>query len=185
MPIVILVGTKEEAVKSVERKISGSYGAGGTDSEALHGWLLKFGEYSTRLHTIVETFVDWLANRSPPSAAYHAFMSVRMIALDKQAGVHPVGVGETRRRIFSKIVLKVTGPEATLAFQDDQMCDRLKSGIDGAVHGVQTFWDKNLTTEDRGLLLVYAKDAFININQVRILWTVRHLWLYGARFFFN
>ena len=38
----------------------------------------------------------------------------RLIALDKQPGVRPVGVGETWRLIFAKIVLKVTGPETTM-----------------------------------------------------------------------
>ena len=51
--------------------------------EALQGWLLKFEKDSTGLHTSVETFVDWLANGSPPWAAYRAFMSGRMIAIDK------------------------------------------------------------------------------------------------------
>ena len=85
----------EEAVKSVAQKLSGSSGPGGIDSEALQRWLLKFGEDSTRLRTSVETFVDWLANASPPWASYCAFMSGRFIVLDKQPGVHPVGVGET------------------------------------------------------------------------------------------
>ena len=67
----------------------------GTDSEALQGWLLKFGEDSTRLRTIVEIFVDWLANGIPPWLAYCAFMSGCIIVLDKHPGVRPVGVGET------------------------------------------------------------------------------------------
>ena len=64
-------------------------------------------------------------------------MSGLLIALDKQYGVCPVGVGETWRRIFDKIMLKVTGPEATMVCQDDQTCSGLKAGIDGAIHGVQ------------------------------------------------
>ena len=88
----------------------GSSGPGGTESEALQGWLLKFREDSKRLRTSVETFVDWLSNGSPPWAAYRAFMYGRMIEIDKQPGVRPVGVGETWRRLFSEIVLKVMGP---------------------------------------------------------------------------
>ena len=121
---------------------------GGTDSEALQGWLLKFGQDSTRLCNIVETSVDWLANGSPPWAAYCAFMHDLLISLDKQPGVRPVGVGETWRSIFTKIMLKVTGPEATMECQDDQMCAGLKAGIDIAVHGVQAIWDEKSTTED-------------------------------------
>ena len=50
----------------VMHKRSESSGPRGMDSEALQGWLLKFGEDGTRLRTSVETFVDWLANGSPP-----------------------------------------------------------------------------------------------------------------------
>ena len=77
-------------------------------------------------------------------------MSGQLIALDKQPGVYLVGVGETWWRLFSKIALKVTGPEATMVCQDDQLCAGLKAGIDGAVHGVQSLSDKNASTKEWG-----------------------------------
>ena len=78
--------------------------------------------------------MDWLANGIPPWLAYCAFMLGRLMALDKKPGVHPVGVGETWRRLFSKIVLKFTGLEVTMACQDYQICVILKEGIYGLVH---------------------------------------------------
>ena len=75
---------------------------------------------------------------------------------------------------FSKIVLTVTGPEATMVCQDDQLCAGLKAGINGAVHKVQDIWDEKPTMEDWGLFLVDANNVFNNINRVGILWTVRH-----------
>ena len=82
-PIFIPVDITEEAVELVARKLSGSSIPGGTDSEALQGWLLKFGEDSTRLLYSVETVLGWLSNGIPPWAAYCVFMSVRLIALVK------------------------------------------------------------------------------------------------------
>ena len=124
--------------------------------------------------------MDWLANGSLPWAAYCAFMSGRLIALGKQPGVWPVGIGETLRSIFAKIVLKVTGPEATMTYQDDQLCAGLKARINDTVHVVQALWDESLTTEDWGFLLLDTNSAFNEINQVGMLWTVRHLWPSGA-----
>ena len=69
--------------------------------------VIKFGEDSTRLRNSIETFVDWLANGSPPCTTYRAFMSDRLIALNKQPGVRLVGVGETWRRLFANIVLEI------------------------------------------------------------------------------
>ena len=64
-------------------------------------------------------------------------MYSRMPALDKQPSVRPIGVRETWMRLFDKIVLKFTGPEATMACQYGQLYAVLKVGIDGIVHGVQ------------------------------------------------
>ena len=153
--------------------------------EALQGWPLKFGEESTRLCTCVKTVLGWLDNGIPPWAPYCAFFSVCLIALDRHSIVRLVGVRETWRRIFSKIVLKVTVLEATISCQDDHLCDRLKAGIDGVLNGVQAIWDEKLTTEDWGFLLVDANNEFNEINRVGMLWTVRHLSPSGARFVFN
>ena len=67
----------------------------------------------------METFLGWLANGSLPWAAYCTFMSGRLILLDKQPSVHPVGVGKTWIRIIAKIILNVTVLEATIVCQYD------------------------------------------------------------------
>ena len=75
-------------------------------------------------------------------------MSVRLIGLDKHEGMRPVGVVEIWRHIFDNIVLKVTGPDATITYKDYQLCAGLKAGIDGAFHGVQAVRDETSTTEN-------------------------------------
>ena len=60
-------------------------------------------------------------------------------------------------RLFAKILINVTGPEATMGCQDAQLCARLKAGIDGAVYRVQNIINKNLTMKDWGILSVDAK----------------------------
>ena len=47
----------KNVVKYVTRKLSGSSGPGGADSEALQGWILKFGEDKKKLRTRIEFFV--------------------------------------------------------------------------------------------------------------------------------
>ena len=86
-----------------------------------------------------------MANQNPPWAAYRAFISERLILLDKLPGVRPVGIEETWRRLFTKCVLKVTVTEATHAYKDYQICVRLKAGIYGAVHLFQYIWYANST----------------------------------------
>ena len=67
--------------------------------------------------------------------------------------------------------------------QGDQFCTGLKAGIYMLVHGVKYIWDVNCTKENWGFLLVHAKNAFNNIHQIVMLWTVRHLWMSGAHLF--
>ena len=86
---------------------------------------------------------------------------------------------------FSKILLKVTGPEATMACQDNQLCSGLKAGIGGAIHGVQSLWDENLTMEEWVILLIDAKHTFNKIDRFGMVWTFRHLWPSGDHFVFN
>ena len=81
--IFIPVDIMEDVVESVARTLLGSLGPGGTDPEALQGWILKFREYRKKLCISVEIFVDWLANKNPPWVSYCAFMSGCLIALDK------------------------------------------------------------------------------------------------------
>ena len=88
MSVFIPVDIMEYVVKLIMQKLSRGTGPGGTDSEALQGWPLKFGDHSKKLHISVEYFVAWIANRSLARAASWVFMSGRLIALDKQPAVH-------------------------------------------------------------------------------------------------
>ena len=75
-------------------------------------------------------------------------MSDRLTELGKQPGVHTFGVRRTWRGLSANIALKITGSEATMACQYEQMRDILKAGIYCMVHEIQAIWDKHLTTED-------------------------------------
>ena len=119
MPIFIPMDITEDVVNLVAQKPSDNSGPGGTDSEDLQRWILKFREDIKKLRIHVEMFVEWIANNNPPWQVYFAFMSARLITPNKQPGVHHVGVRETWIYLFVKCVLKVTVIEAINACQDD------------------------------------------------------------------
>ena len=91
MPIFIPVDIMDDVVKLVTQKLLGSLGPGGTDSEALQGWLIKFGE-DIKICTSIEIFVNWITNKSPTWGAYCAFMSEHLITLEKQPDIRLLGV---------------------------------------------------------------------------------------------
>ena len=109
MTILIPVNNMEDVVELFMQLFSGNSGPRGMDSEALQEWILKFGEDSQKRCTSVDFFVNWMANESPPWASYHAFMSGRLITIDRKTGMRPVGVRETCICPFVMCVMKVTG----------------------------------------------------------------------------
>eukprot|EP00957_Ditylum_brightwellii_P162832 12399607-Ditylum_brightwellii.AAC.1 len=118
-------------------KMRGSAGPLGLEAVALSNWLLRFGVASEELREEMAQLADWLANRSPPWAAYHALMACRLVALDKSPGTRPVGIGEIIRRMAAKMVIRATGGEAKVACDNIQLCAGLEAGIEGAVHAVR------------------------------------------------
>ena len=153
------------------------------DSEDLQGCLLKSREDSKKLCISANIFIDWLSNHNPPGAAHQEFMSGRLISLDKRSGACLVGVRETWWYIFDNCVLRVTVPKATNACQDEHICSGLNVVIDGVVQWVKYIWNKKLSTEYWGFLLVDANNALNVINWILMLWTVWHLWPSWACFF--
>ena len=120
-PVFIPVDITEDVVELVVQKLSGSIGPSGTDLEDLQGWLLKFWDHSRKLCVIVKYFVDCLAQKKPPWDSYSAFMSSRLIVLNKLLRVRLLGVGEMWCCLFAKCVLKVTEYDSTHACRDDQL----------------------------------------------------------------
>ena len=123
---------------------------------ALKSWLLRFGQSSETLRHELAQWSNWLANSNPPWAAIRAMMACRLVALDKEPGTRPVGIGEVYRRLMAKCVLRVVGDRATRACGNLNLCAGLKAGIEGAVHAVRETWEAGGVT---GALATYGDDS--------------------------
>ena len=89
-----------------------------------------------------------MGNGRPPWAAYRALMSGRLIALDKQPGIRPVGVGEIWWRLMGKCLLRVAGPEAKSACGMTQLAGGVEAGKEGAIHAMHVLWEEHTQEED-------------------------------------
>eukprot|EP00957_Ditylum_brightwellii_P036977 2799743-Ditylum_brightwellii.AAC.1 len=74
--------------------MQGATGPGGVNSIIMQDWLFHCGKDSCKLQESVATVACWLAITCSAWAAYHVMVAVRLIALDRCLGVHPVRVGE-------------------------------------------------------------------------------------------
>ena len=122
-----------DMVDVVCSKLSGAAGPDGVDSSHLRSWLLQFGPPLTLRHEVGE-LTNWLASSAPSWGSYCALMACRLVALDKQPGVRPLGVGNALRRLMAKLVLCVVGEQASQQCGNYNLCVGLKAGIKGAVH---------------------------------------------------
>ena len=95
----------------------------------LRNSLLRFGCSSEELRVVISRLADWMANSSPPWAAYCTLMACRLVAIDKRPGVRPVGIGETLRRALAKLVMRSAEDQANTSCGNLWLCTGLKAGI--------------------------------------------------------
>ena len=137
VPDVVPICCTSDCVAEMAPKLSGGAGPSGVEAVQLKHWLLHFGRASAELREEMAMWVDWLANSSPPWAAYRASMARRLVGLDKQPGVRPLGIGEVWQRLWAKLVLEDAGQQGKLACGSEQLCAGLEAGIEGAIHAVR------------------------------------------------
>ena len=136
VPKMVPLDFTENDVTWVASKFSSSAGALGAEAMELLDWLLRFGYVSKEFIVVVASLENWMANSSPPWAVYRALMACRLVALDKRPGMRPAGIGETFRRALAKLVMRAAGDQLKTACGNLQLCEGLKSGIEGDTHAV-------------------------------------------------
>ncbi len=77
----------ENDVKTMASNLHGSGGPTTLDSYLLSDLLLRYGTSSTLLRDEMAHWTEWLANDSPPWAAYRATMATRAVAFNKFPGI--------------------------------------------------------------------------------------------------
>ena len=101
-----------------------------------------------------------------------AFLVCRLIALDKNPGVRPIGVCEVMRRIVAKAVLVILQDDIQEAAGSHQPCAGKLSGAEAAVHAVRRVFEEGST---EAVLLVDDSNAFNSLNRLVALHNIRQL----------
>ncbi len=98
--------------------------------------------------------------------AYCAMVQ-HFIALDKQPGACPVGIGEIWQHLLAKLVLDQAGEQARLAYNSLQLCAELEAGIEGTLHAA---W-KWVQSESKHIWEIKIKTgmrtAYLRANSLR------------------
>ena len=183
-PCLVDVDITGSHIERLARSLHGGGGPGGTNSGHWRSFLLCYGTQSAKLRESVASLARMLANNVVEWEVIRALMASRLIALDKNPGVRPIGVGEVLRRLLGKAMVLATGVDVEELCGADQLCSGLKGGIEGAIHSVNRLFNESSMT-GCGVLMVDAKNAFNSINRVAGLWNARYLWPRCSRYLFN
>ena len=153
------------------RRIIGTniYGADGND-------LRKAIAETTR-----QLCIDELDSHSLKSI--ESLMACRLIPLNKNPGVRPIGIGEVLRRIMGKAVMTIFKKDVMEVAGPSQLCTGHQAGCEAAVHSVvETF---NVEVDAEGVLQVDAANAFNKINRKVMLHNIKILCPYLSAYVYN
>ena len=86
----------------------------------------------------------------------------RLVPLNKNPGVRPIGIGEVLKRTIAKCITKTLKPDILESSGNLQVCAGQVSGCEAAVHAMKDAFDDDGTD---GVLLVDARNAFNSLNR--------------------
>ena len=129
-------------IKKIARKLNGAAGVDSVDAAQAKVYLTGYRRASAELREVMVDWAEWLANDMPDWAAYRGLTTRRLLALDKEPGTRPVGIGSIWLRYIAKLLLAETAAEAKAECGSLQLCAGLEAGTEGGLHSVHVKMDE-------------------------------------------
>ena len=177
-------------VKRAALKTKGGSGPSGLDAD---GWrkILASNNYGTVNTDLRKAFAEVIKtictkkieiNTENNTTSLEAFLACRLIPLDKNPGLRPIGVGEVLRRIAGKVVMQIVKKDVTRAAGCLQLCAGQEAGSEAAIHAMSDMYENNDT---EAVLLVDAENPFNSINRKVLLHNTEYICPELATFIYN
>ncbi len=151
-----------DTVRSSALRTQGSAGPSGIDAAGWRRLLVSFHRESKDLCLAVAEFARRLCTDYVDPKGIRAYVACRLIPLNKNPGVRPIGVGEVLRRIVGKVIMTVVGDDVLTATGTLQLCAGHEAGAEAAIHAMRTLFQDEGT---EAVILVDAANAFNNLNR--------------------
>ena len=154
------------------------------DADGRHRILASnnFGTSSSDLRKGFGNVVQILCTDLVETHAIEAFLSCRLIPLDKNPGLQPIVVGEVLRRIAGKLIVSVLKEDVIKCTGTLQVWVGQETCIEAAIHSMNMMYEDENTD---AILLVDASNAFSSLNRQSFLHNISYLGLSVAIFVKN
>ena len=148
----------------------GAAGPSGLDAYAWRRLCTSFGKTSDNLCHSLALMAKRLCVDLVDPKLLMPFLTCRLIALNKNPGVRPIGIGDTSRRIIAKAILSIIRPNIQEVAGLYQLCAGQCAGVESAAHAARKLFESE---ENEAILLVDATNAFNSINRYSALHNIR------------
>ena len=132
----------------------------------------KFKKENKELREQISLLAKKLATQILDPKTVEALVACRLIPLNKNPGVRPIGVGESLRRIIGKAIGWVLKNDIQETAGPLQAATGLHGGAEAAIHAMKTIFEKDDT---EGVILVDASNAFNSLNRHAALHNIQIL----------
>ena len=133
-------------------KTNGAAGPSGLDALSWRHILVSrnYGKVARDLRTSIALMARNLAMQmvdvKPDETTYlEAYLSCRLMPLDKNPGVRPIGIGEVLRRIIGKAIIFTIKPHIIDSAREQQLCAVQPAGCEAAVHAMSEIFAEEET----------------------------------------
>ena len=181
---VIFEPIDAERIIKTTRRISGSGGPTQVDADNWKHLICSkfFTAQSQNLAQAIADMTKILCTEEVKADSVKELYAGRLVPLDKNPGIRPIGIGEVLRRIISKAVTSTLKEDIIGAAGLLQTCSGLEGGIEAAIHAMNKAFN---LSQSEALLLVDATNAFNSINRKVALHNVHRICPSFHRFLLN
>ena len=159
-----------DLLKKCALRTKGGAGVSQQEDNLWHKMVTAYKDSSSALCNAVGSLARRLATEYVDPVGLEALLANRGIAIDKNPGLRPVGVGEIVRRIIGKAVMVVTGEKVQEAVGALQLCAGHPVELSLRFMRCEDFSDDD---DSDGILLIDADNAFNRVNRAVALWNIQ------------
>jgi hypothetical protein len=162
----------ENMILKAAQRTKGAGGPSHVDAEQFSHILTstKYKKENKELREQISIMAKKLATEIVDPKTLESYIASRLIPLNKNPGVRPIGVGEVLRRIIGKAVGWILKKDIQEAAGPLQAATGLQGGAEAAIHAMKSIFEQDDT---EGVILVDASNAFNSLNRKAALHNVQ------------